>query len=91
MKQQTQRALLRSTCRFAAIDATQYALQQCLYDHRRSKVWTAIRRADGVEVVIKWCSRSSALQTVQAYLALTGMDLRLAVGVFVFCVLAMMR
>ena len=63
-----------SPTQFDAVDPERYALLRILYDHRRSKVWTAVRLADGVEVVIKWCSRSTALRSVQVHLALSGTD-----------------
>jgi len=57
---------------FWAVDPNMFDLCQTLYDQPTSKVWIAIRRVDGVQVVVKWCTRKSALRTLQAHLALNG-------------------
>ena len=57
---------------FWAVDPNMFDLRQSLYDHANSKVWAAVRRVDGAEVVVKWCTRKSTFRTLQAYLALNG-------------------
>jgi len=62
----------RRAVQFWAVDPDSYTLLKRIYNTAACKVWTARRVIDGAELVIKFCSRTSALISLQAYLRLAA-------------------